>query len=408
MTRKHNKVLVVSLAAYPLRAGSAVIMENLARQFSREEMVVFSELSMFGKPLSDRPLNSPEFHYFRSGISLFGRGARFFESLRWRLFPRLVVQTCQLATSLNCTHILGVYPDDMYCYAAQQAAEKLGLPFSTYFHNTYLDNAAISKKRAAEIQPQLLARSDCVFVMSEAMKRFYEEKYRLPNCVPLVHSFAEFPPVEHDLTCKMACNGRIRLVLIGNFNQSNIEATKRFVDAVSKDRRFEINFYTDVPKVLLRRRGIDLNKIRYRGYVEDTLLVEELRKYDIIVLTHGFSGDYGDVEYRTIFPTRTIPMLLSGRPILVHSPPAAYLTEYFCENQCAIVVDEPSEDAILSGLQRIADDTLLRAGLVKRANVAAKEFYGPRVAAVLRYKLWGQRSAYSSAGLVSQAVHERI
>jgi hypothetical protein len=296
----------------------------------------------------------------------------------------------------------------MYCYAAQQAAEKLGLPFSTYFHNTYLDNAAISKKRAAEIQPQLFRRSECVFVMSEAMRRFYEEKYHLPNCVPLVHSFAEFPRVEHDVNCELARYDKIRLVLIGNFNQSNIEATKRFVDAVSKDHRFEINFYTDVPKVLLRRRGIDVNKIKYRGYVEDVHLVDELRKYDIIVLTHGFSGDYGDVEYRTIFPTRTIPMLLSGRPILVHSPPAAYLTEFFCENNCALVVDEPSENAILAGLHRIADEASFRTDLVKRAKVAAKEFYGPRVAAVMRHKLWGQCSDCSSAGRVSQSVHERI
>jgi hypothetical protein len=391
MTRAHNKVLVVSACVYPQRAGSAVIIEKLARQFSRDEMVVLGELSMFGSPLPNRPLNSPEFQYFRSGLSLFGRGARFFTSLRWRLFPKLVRRVCRLATDLNCTHILGVYPDDMYCYAAQQAAEKLGLSFSTYFHNTYLDNAAIDRRRAAAIQPRLFERSECIFVMSDGMRRFYEEKYQLSNCVPLLHTFDQFPPVECDHSCIDGRNGKLRLVLVGNFNQSNIEATKRLVETVSKVPHYEVNFYTDVPKALLNCRGIDVNKIEYRGYVEDTHLVAELRKFDIIILTHGFSGAYGDVEYRTIFPTRTIPMLLSGRPILVHSPPGAYLTEFCRENQCAVVVDEASPQAILAGLSRIENDGALRSDLVARARNAAEPFYGPRVADFLRERLWPKR-----------------
>ena len=33
-------------------------------------------------------------------------------------------------------HVIGVYPNPFYCLAACQAAKSLGIPFSSYFHNT--------------------------------------------------------------------------------------------------------------------------------------------------------------------------------------------------------------------------------------------------------------------------------
>lgn len=385
--REPLRLLVVSSCVFPQRGGSAVIMENLARQFDHCEMTVIGELGLLRKPYRSRPDGGPEFHYFRSGLSLFGRGARFFSKIRWQGLPLLVRSICKLAKQQNSTHIMGVYPDELYCYAAYQAAIKLDLPFSTYFHNTYLDNAAINRTRASRIQHLLFERSCCVFVMSDGMKSFFDSEYTLKKCVPLVHTFEKFPAFRPAAECHASPEGKTRLVLFGNFNESNIEATTRFIAAVQDDSSYEISLYTHVPTMLLQKRGIPVGRIRRMGYVPESKLIDELQQYDVLVLTHGFKGGYGEIEYRTIFPTRTIPMLLAQKPIFLHSPPHAFLTSFFHRYGCGAIVDEASPAKICEALQQIRTQEPYRDRIVANAQNAAKQFHGPKVAETLRTHL---------------------
>ncbi len=370
----------------PGRGGSVIILENLIRGFTPDEVVLLGELALCGRPVERDP-KRPQTYYFRSGFSLFGRGARFFAWFRWLLFPLLVRKICRVARREQCDYILGIYPDDYYCFAAVTAAKRLGLRFSSYFHNTYLDNAAADHRRAVKIQPEIFARSEVVFVMNDGMKTYYESKYGLRNAVSLVHTFQDFPPLSPLPDPPLAERDTIRLVLFGNFNQSNIEATQRFIAAVSADPRCSVFVYTHVPIPLLKLRGIDTDAITHMGYIDDADLLDELQQYDIMVLTHGFQGGYGEVEYRTIFPTRTIPMLLSGRPILMHSPPDAFLSDFARQHGCACLVDEPSEEAVRAGLERIVTDANYAQELIDRARKTAELFHGPRVIRGMREAL---------------------
>jgi len=178
--------------------------------------------------------------------------------------------------------------------------------------------------------------------------------------------------------------------LFGNFNQSNLDATRRFLAAVANRPEYDVDLYSDVPKILLAKRGVNLNIAKFRGSLSALPLAElqrRLREYDVLVLTHGFEGAYGDNEYRTIFPTRTIPMLLSGRPILLHSPPNTFLTEFAKSEGFAEVVDEASTDKIIDALERIRHNKSLSQQLVANARKTSQQFEGQRVAEILRKRL---------------------
>ena len=57
---------------------------------------------------------------------------------------------------------------------------------------------------------------------------------------------------------------------------------------------------------------------------------------DVLLLPHGFSDpNFAAEEVLTIFPTKAIDYLASGRPMLAHSPPDSYLTRFLLENDCA-------------------------------------------------------------------------
>lgn len=378
------KILLVSWSVLPNKGGSSIIVENLARNFSNAEMIVLGSKQLFQNNSLHRPSTTARFEYFFSELSLFGRGARYFEWFRkWRFQP-LVKAIKKMIRQEQIDYVIGIYPNDYYCHAACRAAQALQVPFSTYFHNTYIENTAIKNPRAKEIQAEIFDTARHIFVMSKGMEDFYKEKYQLDKFIPLVHTFNEYPDTKAMTGIPGTDKQRYQLVAIGNFNESNMEATRRFVDTIKTHPRFSLSLYTHVPKMLLKMRGLDVEAIDYKGFVDPDKVHSVLQNYDIMVLTHGFTGGYGPIEYQTIFPTRTIPLLLSGKPIIAHAPDHSFLNHFIKKNNCAALIEQADPQAILNTLDKVASDLDYQKQLVAAARETAAQFYGPEVARQLK------------------------
>ncbi len=381
------KILLVSWSTLPNKGGSSIIVENLAKNFSDKEMIVLGSRQWKQNTHVDRPKGISKFIYFFSELYFFGRGYRYFIWFRkWRFQP-LIEQIKKIIREEKITHVIGVYPNPFYCHAACIAAREMKVPFSSYFHNTYIENVAITDPKAPAIQAEIFENSEHVFVMSKGMQRFYEEKYKLKKFVPLVHTFNEFREASTLTGIPGENKSHYKLVAIGNFNESNLDATRRLIAAIKDHPKYSLSLFTHVPKVLLKNRGIDTEHIDYQGFVSPDEVHEKLQDYDICVLTHGFSGGYGEVEYKTIFPTRTIPFLLSGKPIFAHSPKGSFLNDFILENKCAELVDEKDTDAILKGLEKIANNKSYQTELVHSSKKTAELFYGKKVVQQLKATL---------------------
>lgn len=381
------KILLVSWSVLPQSGGSSVIVENLAQNFTRDQMVVFGSSRWNPNNIPDRSAETPEFRYFFSELYLLGRGNRYFAWFRKIRFKSLVKEIERTIREEKVTHVMGVYPNIEYCLAACRAAKNLGLPFSSYFHNTYVENTAINDAKGMAWQQEIFDFSSHVFVMSKGMQKFYEEKYGLNKFMPLVHTFNDYPKADKLTGTPGIDKNQYRLVAIGNFNESNLDATRRLLSAIKGNPKFSLSIYTHVPRLLLEKRGLDASQFEHMGSVLPEEVHGAIQDYDICILTHGFKGGYGDVEYKTIFPTRTIPLLLSGKPIFAHSPGGSFLNAFLEEHACACLVDSTAEDAIVAGLNRVVDDADYQQTLVSKARIAAENFYGPNVAADLMNQL---------------------
>ncbi|MEM1326063.1 MAG: hypothetical protein AAGI23_08925 [Bacteroidota bacterium] len=358
-------------------------------------MIVLGGTDYFRPRRLERPNNHPRFIYFPSEFTLGGRGARFFEQLRRQRFDALCKKIKTVAQEEQIGYIIGIYPDSLYCLAACRVAKELGIPFASYFHNTYVENVHLKEKNAEAIQAEIFEASTHIFVMSKGMQRFYEQKYQLDKFVPLVHTFDDYPAPNSLSGIPGSNKSTYHLVAIGNFNESNIDATRRLINAIKNNPKYELDIYTHVPKLLLQQRGLDTVAINHRGFVTPDQVHTVLQQYDIAILTHGFTGGYGEVEYQTIFPTRTIPLLLSGKPIFAHSPKGSFLNDFLMENECAELVDETDEKAIIAGLDRVADNISYQQQLVEAARRTADQFYGKRVVKFLKVKLQEKRGGQS-------------
>jgi len=380
------KILYVTVAVPPVKGGSVIITENLVQKFKADEMVVLGANHIFSsRKNSEVKSNGVRYYYQRTEVNIRGRGDRFFVPIRYLFFPFLVWRICRVYRKENCNYILSNFPDIYYCYAAYLASRLLKVRFSSYFHNTYLENRPKGHMHffAKRWQPRIFSHSENIFVMSDGMKNYYEKVYSIQyKFVTLPHSHnKQRESLKQPLP---ELKSPYKLVFIGNFNESNIDATKRVVDAIKQDKNYQLFFYTPVPNFLLKLRGIDADHITNKGYIEDRYLVDELQKYDICILTHGFTGGYTDVEYKTIFPTRTIPFLLSGKVIMAHSPAFSFLNDFIKQHKCALLVENTSEDEIRTALEVITTDVSIRHELIMNAQAAAQQFEGKTIVAKLR------------------------
>jgi glycosyltransferase involved in cell wall biosynthesis len=291
----------------------------------------------------------------------------------------------KIAREEACQVIVATYPNDIMLCAAYMAAKTLGLPLIPYFHNTYLEYMAekggVDYAVSRVLQPRVFKRAKVVCVISEGMRESLCGRYPEVRFEVLPHSFSGEPPVP---VAQRRIAGRVRVAFLGTLSEANWDAMGRVASAVSApETNCELTICSATPNDVFRRCGFADARVIYRR-PSDRELISVLRQHDILLLPHGFSGTWPSIEYRTIFPTRTIPYLLSGRPILAHAPPDCFLSKWLRERKCADVVDVRSSDAVRVALQRLAADVDRRTEMARNGLLAVESFRAETVGAKLR------------------------
>lgn len=372
-----GKVCLISWSLPPEPTGSAVIVGNLAKQFSTDEMVLVGE-----KPC-ERPSIAwreewPKLQHIGIGLPSSWRGGRWWRRLQ---IPLMFLRSVQLVRKSRCSVLLVIFPNEDYLLVGYLTALWTQLPLFLYFHNTYLENRrGLSFRFARWLQGHAFARAQHVFVMSDGMMQLYRNRYPTLDCSVLLHSFNEDIPIFDN---PPEPHSPLRLVICGNINESCREATLRFCDALAEMKNVQLTILSGTPREEIEELGLLRNWTRYDSVSRDQVL-SRLADADIVVLPHGFTGKCAAEEYHTMFPTKTIEYLISGRPILAHTPPDCFLTTFLRQHGCALIVDEPTSTALIAAVERLRNDADLRRSLVSRALLAARLFHAPVVACHLR------------------------
>lgn len=355
----------MSWTVYPTSTGSAIIVDNIARTFKPSEMVLLGEAT---NPISEEEEKNirPKIYYTNPNVTIKGRGKRY---LKWLNFNKVVRYMTEVAEKEQCTSILAVFPDEFYMYAAYKVSKKLNIPFFTWFHNTYLDSRTGLSLGARFFQPRFFNHASINFLMSDGMLEFFQKKY--PDYVfkTLRHGF-EIPEITY--TPADAPAEKIKFMYSGSINSSCLEATLRLFEVIHENPAYELHIYGNEKEI--KHYNIQTGKAILHGFVDWEVFVNSMENYDIMLLPHGFDGARTEAEYKTIFPTRTIPLLYSNRPILAHTPKGAFITDFLQKNNCAEVVDIKDKAAIRTAIKRLITDKTRRAEIIKNAIKTAKIF----------------------------------
>lgn len=373
-----RRTLLVSYSLPPALNGSSNIIQNLARQFSADEMILAGE-DWPGPEKNlwdDQAGELPSIHLVHRRWPY-----RFKRVVRFLLLPIIFLRLWRVFRRNKCKQIIAVYPDETFMFLAYVIATLTRTPFYTYFHNTYLENrVGLRRVFAKWLQPAVFRASRIVFVMSEGMREYLAERNPGVRFEPLVHTFNGGVDEQFHTT---SATSPFRIAYMGNLNESNSEAMSRLPAIMSELGECELSIYSGQSAAEFAKLGIEGPNITVASVAYDEVTAA-LRKHEMLVLVHGFTGGLSEVEYETIFPTRTIGYLLSGVPIVAHSPPNSFLTRWLREHDCAEIVDEPSPQLVAAEIKKLASDPLRQTEIIRNGFQAVRMFDAEVVADFLR------------------------
>lgn len=355
-----NKILIISWGVFPDQNGSGMIVHNLAKALGKEIVVVVGELST--SIIQWDEMNYPLYHIYTNLIST-EKGRKYH---KWGSFIRSFRIINRIIKENNISKIIAVFPDEYFLSLGFLLAKYNKIKLFPWFHNTYVENRkGLFKLFAQIIQPAIFKYSTSVFCMSDGLTQYYKENYNGVDFKTLRHAF-DIKESEHVID-QTKSDGTYTFAYTGSINDSCKDASVRICKVIANKANCKLIVFGHRNKQELISEGIPAEAIQSYGFLEKDIFEQRLKECDVMILAHGFNGPLSDVEYKTIFPTRTIPLLYSEKPILAHLHSRSYLYSWLVEHNCAFVISSEDHQEISDQIDRFIRNTSLQNTIVINA-----------------------------------------
>ena len=371
--------LIVSWTIPPNASGSAVTIKNLVQNFASDQAVILGQVPYKGRI----SLKGMQRHH-RITIPSY--------TLSWRLkhfldplycMPLVLFFGVRAVRRYKIRYVIGVFPNAAFFISAYLIARLERKPFFPYYHNLYVETRKnnFHAYLAVKIQQHIFRHSASLFSMSHGMSEFLMKSYRV-NTIPLLHALNL--PIPRFRTLQIH-NAPYRIGMSGNINQTMLSPLKAVVGALRRTNDFELLLHTPMQREqVLSIIRIPDTKISVVDICDPAELVSSLSQCDVLVLGLSERKDgRREGDYQTQFPTRTLEVLLAGKPILLLCPEKYYLAQFFRQNECGFVLSSLNPDQVLRSLYRLCEDKSSSEFYVANALITARKFKGERVAKVL-------------------------
>jgi hypothetical protein len=252
-------------------------------------------------------------------------------------------------------------------------ARRARLPYSIIYFDPYTGNNLgwVLSLAAMSVEPRLLKNAQRVIVCGDALetslrRRVLRQYVSLPISVDVPSKHPDF--VQN-------CPKVFRILYSGMVYWIQVDALRSFISAV---RALSVEFLVTSPqkKDQLARMGVKGTHVRY-GFLAKKELLKLRHRVDLLYLPLSFRKEYKKViEVATA--SKICEYMTSGRPILVHAPPYAYIAKYAARENFAQVVTSTDPDKIRQNVFMLMRDTEHRKRLAENAWRIVKTFHNAK------------------------------
>jgi hypothetical protein len=187
--------------------------------------------------------------------------------------------------------------------------------------------------------------------MADSVRREYGVIARVQ--MPAAESAGEVPALSTE-----PAEGRARrVVFAGTLTGASASGLEMLADLVNSGdldddgRLCELHLHTPLDAPPTGFAGGSGTRVVLHARLEPDALAAALRLASVLYLPYSFDPRHDVVTGRS-FPSKLASYLAAGRPILVRAPAASTIARYARSRGFAEIVDDPSRDALLTGLRR--------------------------------------------------------
>lgn len=373
MNTDSGPMLTVVSSSFPPRAsGSAILTANLLSDYIGKVSAIAGH-NRYMKPDPDfRPPCATRY------LGLPRRVPRLYEALNrtvpfivWRSLKGSIRKTFE---ELRTDIVLAAYPREDFLVAAFHAARKLHLPFYAHMHDLWMENmppGSAASRLAEKWEAVILKGSTRVLCMTPSMQTHYERKYGIETDL-LPHTIPKQDCLSAPAEMRPPRMAKPTVLFVGAVNPAmNLDALK--VLALASEllpSEYELLFCTSFNLPLLNSLGIRSSRLQVR-YVSRAEVKRLQSAAHVLVAPLSHKNCSLD-EVRTVFSTKLLEYLLSGRPIVVFAPQGSHHAESAKKNGWGYLVTEDSPAALAAAILKVATDEKLAAGLVRGALKEAR------------------------------------
>ena len=283
-------------------------------------------------------------------------------------FVKRVIEQEKCKALLACSGDIASIPVSYF------VARRLGIPFYAYMFDDYMYqwDHFLPRRFAQLVERIIMKRTAGVIVPNEFLAEEYRRRYQA-ECTVIhnPHGDSDASETFHDWPSH---KNEIRIVYTGAIYSAHYDSFRNLLSALRQLDRPEVRLhvYTAQPREDLEREEIR-GAIECHSHLAPSEICEVQRQADILFLPLAFDSRIPET-IRTSAPGKMGEYLASGRPILVHAPPDSFVSWYFREQKCGVVVDSSDPLILKQAIERILDDSDLRQTVSRNARVCAHDF----------------------------------
>ncbi len=324
-----------------------------------------------------RPAYSQKFlyhlHWDLPGVSV---NALFAIGSRARQVARILKkERCDLL--IACTGDLHDLP------AAGLAARRAGVRFVPYVLDDYAFQwTGAYRTIARALEPSVMKAAAALMVPNEHLRDEYLKRYGVDSVV--IRNPCPMPDLDALDRMPRAFPEGINIVFTGTVYHAHYDAFHNLIAALRSLGRNDVrlHIYTSQPELHLRKAGVSGPGVICHPHIPASEVPRVLRHADILFLPLAFDSPIPEV-IRTSAPGKMGEYLSAGRPVLVHAPADSFVSWYFRENGCGVVVDHRRFEAVAEVIEKlIADREAVRKISLAARRMAERDFAVGKVAAV--------------------------
>jgi glycosyltransferase involved in cell wall biosynthesis len=364
----HGPMLTIVSGSFPPRvSGSAILLANLLSNYTDKVSAIVGYNQYAGYDPAFLPPCPTQ------SLVLPRLLPRVYDHLATQ-FPAMLCRSIQSPirkklTTLGTRVALAPFPREDFLVATFLATRRLHLPFYAHMHDLWMENIppdTALARFAATWEPLILKNSRRILCMTEAMQRHYEKKYGIQTDL-LPHTIPEQDLLRAPLEMRPARMAKPTVLFVGTVSPvMNLDALKVLTSASELlPREYELLLCSSADFATLNCLGINSSRLQAR-YVSRAE-VQRLQSEAHVLIAPLSHKNCSLDEVRTVFSTKLLEYLVSGRPIVVFAPEGSYHAESASKNGWGYVVTEDSATALAAAILEVVTDEHLAAELVRGA-----------------------------------------